>query len=483
MSEDVSRRRLLQGIAAGAVVLGFDPVNRVWVTEARADAFDHVPHLDGTLLTDAASRQLAADDYGHIIHRVPAAVLKPGSVSDVAKIVRFARHHRLKVAMLGQAHSNYGQAQVQGGIVIDSSTLSTIHGISRTHADVDAGVRWSDLVTAAYAQRLTPPVLTDYLDLSIGGTLSVGGVGGASQHAGAQADNVLELEVVTGEGDIEICSPFRKPDLFNLVLAGLGQCAIIVRAKVRLVPADTNATTFNFYYDDAATYVADQRLLVEDGRFDYLEGQLVATASGGWRYMIEAATFFTPPAAPDTGVLFAGLHDDASSRSASSSTYLDFAFRLAPTVAFLKSIGVWGFPHPWLSVFVPASAAASYIASVASTLTLADTGQGPVLFYPVKRNRFTRPLFRTPHEPVSFFFNLLRTAPPDPAVVAAMVAGNRALYEQARNVGGTRYAIGALPFSPADWAGQLGAMYPLLAIGKRRYDPDEVLTPGQGIFP
>ncbi len=38
------------------------------------------------------------------------------------------------------------------------------------------------------------PVLTDFIELSVGGTLSVGGIGGATQHYRLQIDNVLELE-------------------------------------------------------------------------------------------------------------------------------------------------------------------------------------------------------------------------------------------------------------------------------------------------
>ena len=43
-------------------------------------------------------------------------------------------------------------------------------------------------------------MLTDYLELSVGGTLAVGGVGATSIEPGVQSDHVLELEVVTGEG-------------------------------------------------------------------------------------------------------------------------------------------------------------------------------------------------------------------------------------------------------------------------------------------
>jgi FAD/FMN-containing dehydrogenase len=42
---------------------------------------------------------------------------------------------------------------------------------------VEAGARWSEVLRATLAQGKTPPVLTGYLELSVGGTLIAGGVG------------------------------------------------------------------------------------------------------------------------------------------------------------------------------------------------------------------------------------------------------------------------------------------------------------------
>jgi hypothetical protein len=238
------------------------------------------------------------------------------------------------------------------------------------------------------------------------------------------------------------------------------------------------------FYDDVDRYVLDQGRVLEEGRFTYLEGQAVAKTDGsGFRYMIEAVTYYTPPAVPSQPALLAGLLDDVATREVLTQTYRDFAFRLAPTVAFLKSIGVWGFPHPWLSLWLPRSATAAYVGGVVSSLTVADTGQGPVLVYPVKTHRVRRPLFRLPDEPIAFAFNILRTAvPPTPEVIAAMVTSNRDLYDRAVRVGGGRYAIGAIPFEKKDWRRHFGDVWGFLVRSKRRFDPDDVLTPGPGIF-
>lgn len=483
MKNNASRRNILQGLMKIAVVVGFDTTNCSWATSASpAHSFVNLPHLDGVLYTDDATRANVSDDFGHLVHRHPKAVLKPGSIDDIVNIIRFARTHSLKVAARGQGHSCYGQAQVEEGIIIDTSTLNKIHSISAKQAVVDAGVVWSQLLHATLQQQLTPPVLTDYIELSIGGTLSVGGIGGASHRYGVQVDNVLSLQVVTGEGKLETCSPDKNRDLFEAVLAGLGQCGIIVQATIRLIEAFTHARVFLLYYDDLATFTHDQRLLIEDERFNYVEGQVVSDPNGGWRYVLEAASFYTPPNEPDNISLLASLSYTRGTEQIEDKTYFDFLNRLAPTVAFLQSIGVWSNPHPWINLFVPSTAVEQYVGDLVSTLTLADTGNSPILLYPVKSDRFKLPLFRTPNEQVVFLFSILRTAPLDDATVRKMLDDNRRFFEKNRDIGGTRYPVDAIKFFHSDWQQHFGSAWSRLVNAKRRYDPDNLLTPGQDIF-
>lgn len=326
------------------------------------------------------------------------------------------------------------------------------------------------------------PVLTDYIELSVGGTLAVGGVGGTSHRYGVQVDNVMELWVVTGAGNLETCSRFQNSVLFKAVLAGLGQCGIIVRATIRLIKAAQNARVFLLFYSDLTAFTSDQRLLIAESRFDYVEGQVVPDASGGWRYMLEAASFYTPPELPNNTSLLSGLSYSQGTEQIEDKPYFDFANRLAPTVAFLKESGLWSYPHPWLDLFVPGTAVERYVGEIVSTLTLADTGQGPVLLYPVMTGRFKLPLFRVPNEKVMFLFSILRTASPAAAAISSMLADNRIFFERNRTLGGYRYAIGAIPFSQEDWRQHFRPVWGKLVSAKRRYDPHKLLAPGQGIF-
>jgi FAD/FMN-containing dehydrogenase len=481
----------LRGVSAGALIVGFDPVSRRWVTgsgvagsAARAPVV-RVPPLRGKLLRSDAALSADADDFGHIVHERPWAVLQPGDIDDIVVMVRFCNEQRIAAAPRGQGHATYGQAQVSGGLVIETGTLDEI-AVGADSVAVQAGARWSSVLDATLARGLTPPVLTDYLELSVGGTLSAGGVGGASPHYGAQVDNVVELEVVTGGGQRVVCSPTRAPDLFHAVLAGLGQCAVLVRATLRLVPAPSNVRQYILFYPTVEALTADQRLVQADGRFSWVEGEAEVNPNGpGWLYFLQAGAFYdsTPP---DDQALIGDLHFESGSQQISDMSYFDFADQLAPAVAFLESTGEWFDPHPWWNMFLPGSATDAFASGVMAGLTEADIGaSGVILLYPLRRAALRAPLLRVPDEPVIFLFALLRTAAPDSGgalSAAAMLSDNRALFERARDLGGHEYPIGSIPMTKGDWRQHFGSQWPFLAAARRRYDPAGILTPGQGIF-
>jgi cytokinin dehydrogenase len=482
-SHSLPRRTLLQG-AVVAAAAAFNPVSRSWAASSDAGTVS-LPSLDGQLLMDAKARAKAADDFGHAIHRTPWAVLVPGSVEDIVKLVRFARAQHLKVAAargLGESHSNYGQAQAEAGVVIDMSALSSILEIDATSAWVEAGARWLKLLQATVPLGKSPPTLTDYIDLSIGGTLSVGGIGGQASRWGLQVDNVLELDVVTGTGELVRCSPSRERPLFDAVRGGLGQCGIIVRARLRLVKVPPSARTYTALYSELAPFLKDQKQLSEDGRFDHLEG-FVVSADGGRAYQLEAVKYFAPGSEPQDSKLLAGLSFQPATLQVKDSSYFDLVNRLAPLVELLKANGTWQLPHPWIDMFVPEKSAAAFVEQVLAETSDADMGQGPILLYAFRPPAVTAPFMRVPAGKTAFLFSLLRTAvPPSAENVAALTAKNQAIFQKLMAVGGKRYGADSIPMTAADWRSHFQPFWERFKKAKQTFDPDNILAPGQGIF-
>ena len=440
------------------------------------------PHMDGILSFDNKSRAAAADDFGHVMHRTPEGVLFPGSDRDVATIIRWAGNSGRKVAARGQGHSVYGRAQVRDGIVIDMTPLRTIQDVRSDRVDVSAGATWSDVLAATLPRGLTPPVLTDYLGLSVGGTLAVGGIGGSTSSFGTLCDNVLEMEGVTGTGEKFVCSPNNNGDLFDAARAGLGQVAVITRATLRLIAAPRQVRQFVLLYPDLATMLKDQRLLASDNRFDTVQGA-VMPAPNGWTFRLDAVKYFFGSAPDDQGLL-AGLSDERAKATLNTLPYFEYLNKLAKLEQLLRGNGQWFLPHPWLTTFIGDSEVESLVGNELPRLLPVDLGKlGQVVLSAFNRQSIKAPLLRLPVDNLCYAFNLARIpATDDAGEVERLIADNRSRYERIRAAGGTLYPVSAFPMTPEDWRSHFGSAFSPFAEAKKKFDPENVLTPGYEIF-
>ena len=442
-----------------------------------------VPPLDGELTTDPGALSAAADDFGHFVHKTPQFVLRPGSVADIAAIITWAKTQNLKVAARGQGHSTFGRPMVDGGVVVDMSTLNGIQGVQSDRVVVDAGATWSAVLSAALAQGKTPPVLTSFIELSVGGTIAVGGIGPASHVHGMQTDNVLELEVVTGKGEIITCSASNNSDLFNAARAGLGQFGIITKATLKLIPAPARVRRFQLFYPDAAALTADQLKVLDDNRFQHIQGAFIPNGSGGFRFQLEGGVYYTG-STPDDNAVLAGLSDTRAEAVIADLSYQDYANAFDALENALRANGQWFFPHPWWLTILPSSSAQQTATEIAGELTPDDLGQfGRVTYYPMTTNKITTPLVRLPGGGTVFPFNLVRIPTTDDQGLAqAQVNENRAFYDRVRGRGGVLYPVSGFPMSSRDWRDHFGSTWSQVASAKDKFDPGHILTPGYEVF-
>jgi len=445
--------------------------------------------LPGRVYTDGTSLQDKSGDFGRMLRRTPGAVVRPASADDVVAVVRFARAHRLPVATRGEAHTQSGQALTEGGILLDQTSLSKIEAIRPADPSVtcQAGVRWMDLVAATVSRGLIPPVLTNNLGVTVGGTLSVAGLGVASYRYGTQADNALELEVVTGAGDRVRCSRVENPEIFDAVRSGLGQFGIIVGAKLKLRACRPMTRTYFLLYDDLPTLMDDAQVLMESERFHYLESWCVPCPQGfrkvdgdfhpfaEWFYPLHATIEFDPASPPDEAAALAGLHFYRKSH-VGERTVIEFSNRLEPLFVVWKRMGYWANAHPWMETILPWKAAAGYISQVLSNLPPTLLGGGHVLLWPCKGTTSSVPLFQAPRADYVMGFGILPGVPPE-FLEPVKARLNRAS-DASMAAGGKRYLSGLLAFDRPRWKQHFGEVWPRILDLKRTYDPDGVLNPG-----
>src|SRR5436189_214141 len=87
-------------------------------------------------------------DFGRIVTRTPRGVMVPYSTDDVVISIERARAGALSVSTRGGGHSQSGQSLVDGGLVLDTTSMSRVLAIDPAAGTVtcQAGILWRDLL-------------------------------------------------------------------------------------------------------------------------------------------------------------------------------------------------------------------------------------------------------------------------------------------------------------------------------------------------
>ena len=428
-------------------------------------------------------------NFGHVFTCMPSAVVEPSSAADVTATILFARERKIPVVTRGAAHSQSRLAVSDGGILLDMRTLA---GVSATDSksmtvDVLAGTTWWDLVRRLAPEGLAPPVLTNNLGVTIGGTLSIAGIGVASFRHGTQGDQVAELEIVTGDGETRTCGPDQDADLFWAAIAGLGQVGVITRARLRLRRFLPMTRTYYLLYDRVEPFLEACVRAMDSGTWDHLESWASPSPQGTkplsgkrqvfarWFFPFHPTVEFDPKTPPDDAALLAGL-DPYEHLYTDDLPTARFFERLETVFDLWKRGGTWGHVHAWMETVLPWETVPHLLEAILPDLPPSILVGGHVLLWPAKGTTSRSRLFMRPPGENLMGFGIL------PAIPAPFWPEARPMLENASRLsiamGGKRYLSGYVEFDDEDWRAHFGPEWTFFQAAKRRYDPDGILNPG-----
>ncbi|RLM91314.1 cytokinin dehydrogenase 1-like [Panicum miliaceum] len=500
------------------------PGDRPWPASLAAFA------AEGKLRTDSNATVPASMDFGNITSALPAAVLYPSSPADLAALLGAAHATPgwpYTVAFRGRGHSLMGQAFAPGGVVVNMPSLGGDAAAPRVNVSadgryVDAGGEqlWIDVLRASLERGVAPRSWTDYLHLTVGGTLSNAGVSGQTFRHGPQISNVFELDVITGRGETVTCSKELNADLFDAVLGGLGQFGVITRARIALEPAPARARWVRLVYTDFATFTADQERLVRPlpggafGPMSYVEGSVFVNQSlasdlkntgffsdadvarvvalakernATTVYSIEATLNYdnaTAAASVDQVLksVLDGLRFEPGFAFERDVAYVEFLDRVHNKEVALNKIRLWRVPHPWLNMFVPGSRIADFDRGVFKGILQGTDIVGPLIVYPVNKAKWDDGMSAaTPAEDVFYVVSLLFSSVAGD--LAKLQAQNQRILRFCDLAGIQYKSYLARYTNRGDWIRHFGAdKWSRFVEMKNKYDPKKLLSPGQDIF-
>jgi FAD/FMN-containing dehydrogenase len=162
---------------------------------------------------------------------------------------------------------------------LDTSGLRNVISVdpeART-ADVAGMCTYEDLVAATLPYGLSPLVVPQLKTITLGGAVTGLGIESASFRNGLPHESVLEMDILTGTGELLTASPEQQPDLFRAFPNSYGTLGYSTRLLIELEPVAPFVALRHIRFHSLTEMISAMERIVDTGGcdgvpVDYLDG-------------------------------------------------------------------------------------------------------------------------------------------------------------------------------------------------------------------
>lgn len=162
---------------------------------------------------------------------------------------------------------------------LDTSGLTQVLGVdpeART-ADVAGMCTYEDLVAATLPYGLSPLVVPQLKTITLGGAVSGLGIESASFRNGLPHESVLEMDILTGAGELLTASRGQHAELFRAFPNSYGTLGYSTRLRIELEPVAPFVVLRHVRFRSLPDLVAAMERIIDTGgqggtQVDYLDG-------------------------------------------------------------------------------------------------------------------------------------------------------------------------------------------------------------------
>ena len=163
-------------------------------------------------------------------------------------------------------------------------------------ADVAGMCTYEDLVAATLPYGLSPLVVPQLKTITLGGAVTGLGIESTSFRNGLPHESVLEMDILTGTGEVVTASPDQNADLYRAFPNSYGTLGYSVRLKIELEPVKPFVVLRHLRFHSLQDLVAALDRIIETGGIDgtpvdYLDGVVF---SGDESYLCVGVQTATP---------------------------------------------------------------------------------------------------------------------------------------------------------------------------------------------
>jgi FAD/FMN-containing dehydrogenase len=171
---------------------------------------------------------------------------------------------------LAKPTSNLFRPHNRAGAGLDVSALTDVVSIDargRT-ADVQGMCTYETLVAATLPHGLMPLVVPQLRTITLGGAVTGLGIESSSLFNGLPHESVLELDVLTGDGDVVTASPTENAELFDAFPNSYGSLGYAMRLRIELQPTAPFVALRHVRFDELSTLVSAVETIADKREWD-----------------------------------------------------------------------------------------------------------------------------------------------------------------------------------------------------------------------
>ena len=192
----------------------------------------------------SAQYEILRKGFNKRINKYPAVIALAKNTAGVVEAIRYAAQQNLPVAIKSGGHSMEGFSCNDGGMVINLSGMKTTSWMSNGRLLVQPGCLLAQLYdTLLSKNRYVPGGSCG--SVGIGGLTLGGGYGLLSRKYGLTCDNLEEVTMVDGSGNI-VNSAADPELLWACRGGGNGNFGVITEMKFKTYPAPATMQSFRF---------------------------------------------------------------------------------------------------------------------------------------------------------------------------------------------------------------------------------------------
>ncbi len=408
-------------------------------------------------------------DFGRLTQGEASAFFKAEDENALVRFIRFVNSHQLPITIRGNGLSQSGQSLApEGAVGLDLSGINPNVYWQEGKLIAGCSASWKMIIEKSLESNQLPEVAPYNTDLTVGGVLSVGGLGASTFKKGIIGSHIESLKVLVPTGEQLFCHREKHQDLFQACLSGCGLFGIILEAEIKLRPCREKVAIYHFFYDDLTGWLQDQELLTP--HVDYLEAYILDKneRTQQKQCLIQVACEFnqSPPNLQALALQF------SHAEPVKLVPIREYCYRHDARLQDMRDSGLWDEYHPWYECYIDKLALEPKLSEIVSIL---DEAVGGIYhLFPVAMNSPRYFMFPSGEKPLTL--NILSPGIKKQQLNKA-IEGLQKVNDILVGMGGKRYISGWFHSDTDEdyWSKHYDHLYQERMKIKMRYDPNRIL--------